>query len=175
MHPVQPMCCSLSPRGDQVCVFTSFPLVSSVVFTSSPLVASVVSHLPRSFRVYFPPRPFLMSQDEADRAPPTFDYRKAKGGAEVSGLEFRIQVSPYDCTGCTVCVNTCPDDALKMVPLATVHEKEGVNWEWAMALPDRSERCELKTHTRNEWRRCETTLETSGEDVKLHSKRVEKI
>ncbi len=29
-------------------------------------------------------------------------------------------------------------------------------------------------YTRNEWRRCKTTLETSGEDVKLHSKRVEK-
>jgi hypothetical protein len=30
-------------------------------------------------------------------------------------------------------------------------------------------------YTRNEWRRCKTTLETSGEDVKLHSKRVEKM
>ncbi len=31
-----------------------------------------------------------------------------------------------------------------------------------------------KNYTRNEWRRCKTTLETSGEDAKLHSKRVEK-
>jgi hypothetical protein len=30
-------------------------------------------------------------------------------------------------------------------------------------------------HTRNEWRRCKTTLKASGEDVKLHSKRVEKM
>ncbi len=30
-------------------------------------------------------------------------------------------------------------------------------------------------YTRNESRRCETTLETSGEDVKLHSKRVKKM
>jgi hypothetical protein len=30
-------------------------------------------------------------------------------------------------------------------------------------------------YTRNEWRRCEITLGTSGEDVKSHSKRVEKI
>ncbi len=28
---------------------------------------------------------------------------------------------------------------------------------------------------RNEWRRCENTLEASGEDVKIHSKRVGKI
>jgi hypothetical protein len=32
-----------------------------------------------------------------------------------------------------------------------------------------------KNYTRNEWGRRETTLETSGEDVKLHSKRVEKM
>ena len=29
-------------------------------------------------------------------------------------------------------------------------------------------------YTRNEWRRCKTTLETSGEDAKLHSKRLGK-
>ncbi len=32
----------------------------------------------------------------------------------------------------------------------------------------------MENYTRNEWRRLKTTLETSGEDVKLHSKRVEK-
>ncbi len=32
-----------------------------------------------------------------------------------------------------------------------------------------------ENYTRNEWRRCETTLETSGEDVKLHSQRVERM
>jgi hypothetical protein len=32
-----------------------------------------------------------------------------------------------------------------------------------------------ETYTRNEWRRCETSLETSGEDEKPHSKRVEKM
>ncbi len=30
-------------------------------------------------------------------------------------------------------------------------------------------------YTRNEWGRCENTLETSGEDVKIHSKRVKKL
>ncbi len=32
-----------------------------------------------------------------------------------------------------------------------------------------------QNYTRNEWRRCKTTLEMSGEDVKIYSKRVEKI
>jgi hypothetical protein len=36
--------------------------------------------------------------------------------------------------------------------------------------------CEkLKKHTPNEGRRCKNTLETSAEDVKIHSKRVEKM
>jgi hypothetical protein len=34
---------------------------------------------------------------------------------------------------------------------------------------------EPEIHTRNEWRRCKITLETGGEDLKLHSFRVEKM
>ncbi len=42
-----------------------------------------------------------------------------------------------------------------------------------MSLNLHSKRVEkMWNYTRNEWRRCETTLETSGEDGKLHSKRV---
>ncbi len=33
----------------------------------------------------------------------------------------------------------------------------------------------LVKYTPNEWKRCKTTLETSGKDIKLNSKRVEKI
>ena len=85
-------------------------------------------------------RPFLLSQAEVDQAPASFDSRKAKGGSEVAGLNFRIQVSPYDCTGCAVCVNTCPDDALRMVPLAEIHKTSSANWEFGMGLPDRGDR-----------------------------------
>ena len=85
-------------------------------------------------------RPFLMSQQEFDNKPLTFDSRKAKGGTEVAGLFFRIQVSPYDCTGCAVCVNTCPDDALRMVPLAEIHKTSSANWDFAVELPDRGDR-----------------------------------
>jgi len=85
-------------------------------------------------------RPFLLSQKEFDSKPATFDSRKAKGGTEAAGLFFRIQVSPYDCTGCAVCVNTCPDDALKMVPLAEIHKTSSDNWDFAVNLPDRGER-----------------------------------
>ena len=33
----------------------------------------------------------------------------------------------------------------------------------------------IEKYTRNEWRRLKSTLQTSGEDVKLHSKRVKKM
>ena len=41
-------------------------------------------------------------------------------------------------------------------------------------LLDTSNRC-LGNHTPNEWRRYKSTLETSAEDTKRHSKRVEKL
>ncbi len=45
--------------------------------------------------------------------------------------------------------------------------------DWKRCLDHtRNEWRRCLSHTRNEWRRCKTTLETSGEDVKLHSKRV---
>ncbi|EER04711.1 pyruvate:ferredoxin oxidoreductase/NADPH-cytochrome P450, putative [Perkinsus marinus ATCC 50983] len=90
-------------------------------------------------------RPFLLSQAEDDAKPSTFDTRKAKGGAEVAGLHYRIQVSPLDCTGCEVCVNACPDDALRMEHLSDFKEAESQNWEYAVSLPDRSSRFDNTT------------------------------
>jgi len=56
-------------------------------------------------------------------------------------LAFRIQASPMDCTGCEVCVTTCPDNALKMVSMEDVMAQgHGENWKYAMQLPDRSDR-----------------------------------
>jgi pyruvate dehydrogenase (NADP+) len=90
-------------------------------------------------------RPFLLSQEEFDKRPETFDARKAKGSSEVAGLYFRIQVSPYDCTGCSVCVNTCPDDALRMVRLSDIHATSSENWDFSVSLPDRGDRFEKTT------------------------------
>ena len=82
-------------------------------------------------------RPFLVSQLEADASPSSFDMRIAKGGNEVAGMMFRIQVAPEDCTGCEACSWACPDDALTMTPLGEVLETEKTNWSFAAALPTR--------------------------------------
>ena len=78
-------------------------------------------------------RPFVMTEET--EAPETFVAKKANGGGD--GKLFRIQVSPYDCTGCGSCVNVCPakTKALKMAPLAEVEKVENDNWNFAMDLP----------------------------------------
>lgn len=45
----------------------------------------------------------------------------------MEGLKYSLQISTLDCTGCEVCVNTCPgkkgEKALKMVPISEALEK----------------------------------------------------
>ncbi len=78
-------------------------------------------------------RPFVMTEET--EAPETFVAKKATGVGD--GKLFRIQVSPYDCTGCGSCANVCPakTKALKMAPLAEVEKVENDNWNFAMDLP----------------------------------------
>jgi len=63
-------------------------------------------------------RPILATEEEAAKAPEGTVWKDAKGKG-LEGLKYRIQVSVLDCTGCMVCVNTCPakDKALHMQPI----------------------------------------------------------
>lgn len=47
------------------------------------------------------------------------------------GYKFKIQLSPLDCTGCSVCANTCPaiKKALEMVEFDKIVSKEQKNYE----------------------------------------------
>ena len=65
-------------------------------------------------------RPFLLNADDKAKAPAGTISQPIKGAA-FDGLEFRIQVSPLDCTGCGNCVDVCPAPrkALEMMPLGT--------------------------------------------------------
>jgi pyruvate-ferredoxin/flavodoxin oxidoreductase len=65
----------------------------------------------------------------------TFAAPPAKG-KEFEGLNFRIQVSVLDCTGCGVCTEVCPVKCLELVPLPTVRD-EDQNWEYLKKLPIR--------------------------------------
>jgi pyruvate-ferredoxin/flavodoxin oxidoreductase len=67
-------------------------------------------------------RPFLIDENEMANAPEGVKGQTLKAmGRGMEGLEYRIQVSSLDCTGCELCVNVCPgkkgEKALEMVPL----------------------------------------------------------
>lgn len=78
-------------------------------------------------------RPFLVNEEEKKNAPEGFLTKKAIG-KQLAGLEFRVQVSPLDCTGCGSCANVCPakGKALVMKPLESQVEKQSENWNYAV-------------------------------------------
>ncbi len=85
-------------------------------------------------------RPVL--SNDLQNKPESFITKPATGFA---GYEFRIQVSPYDCTGCKNCVAVCPskEKALTMIPLDDSIEKDAANWEYAESLKETT--AELKS------------------------------
>ncbi|MGL5347771.1 MAG: pyruvate:ferredoxin (flavodoxin) oxidoreductase [Peptostreptococcaceae bacterium] len=78
-------------------------------------------------------RPFLLNEDELQKAPTGFTTKKAIGKG-LEGLQYRMQVDTMDCTGCGNCADVCPakQKALVMKPLETQTEQEIPNWEFAM-------------------------------------------
>ena len=72
-------------------------------------------------------RPFLATEEEVKNAPEGVKYLNPVG-KDFAGLQYSLQISTLDCTGCEVCVNTCPgkkgEKALRMVPIAEAMEKQ---------------------------------------------------
>ncbi|MCH5214851.1 MAG: pyruvate:ferredoxin (flavodoxin) oxidoreductase [Muribaculaceae bacterium] len=63
-------------------------------------------------------RPVLMNEQEKSAAPADL-ISKAAEEAALKGLQYRIQVYPEDCTGCSSCAVICPGHALSMQPIET--------------------------------------------------------
>ena len=79
-------------------------------------------------------RPVLVTDEELAKAPTGFETKKATGKT-LAGLNYRIQVSTLDCTGCNNCVDICPapGKALEMKPLGTQVETEVANWDFSVS------------------------------------------
>jgi len=83
-------------------------------------------------------------------APENFKFAEAKN-SQFKGLKFTIQISPEDCTGCSLCVVNCPAKnktnsklkALGMVSQPPIREQESKNWEFFLEIPE-ADRRELK-------------------------------
>lgn len=81
-------------------------------------------------------------------APESFKSVDAKGKG-FEGMKFSVQVAPEDCTGCGVCVETCPGRerdretkqetgrrAINMVPQIPLREQEAGNFEFFLKISD---------------------------------------
>ncbi|MGI6161130.1 MAG: pyruvate:ferredoxin (flavodoxin) oxidoreductase, partial [Christensenellales bacterium] len=81
-------------------------------------------------------RPVLAKPEDLKDAPETFKTKKAIGKG-LDGFEYRIQISPLDCTGCGNCAWVCPakEKALVMEPLAEIEPVESPNWAFFETLP----------------------------------------
>lgn len=88
-------------------------------------------------------RPKLIEPVALSGAPPTFktsDYRSR----ENPGLQYALQVTPEDCTGCQLCVRVCPAKdkanpsrkALNMAPQPPLRDAERDNFDFFLKLPD---------------------------------------
>ncbi len=91
-------------------------------------------------------RPFLITEEELSGAPKGFNTKSAIGKG-LEGLNYKIQVSPYDCTGCGNCADVCPSKqkSLVMMPIETQVEVQSDNWNFAIALDVKADKMPLST------------------------------
>ncbi|NLD14820.1 MAG: pyruvate:ferredoxin (flavodoxin) oxidoreductase [Gammaproteobacteria bacterium] len=87
-------------------------------------------------------------------APDSFKTQKVLGRDYPQDHVMIYQVSPDDCTGCTLCVDICPirdksnasHKALNMEPIGPLHEQERENWQFFEQLPE-YDRTQIKRTT----------------------------
>ena len=85
----------------------------------------------------------VYESDKLAGAPESFLSAPARW-KDLGQMKYSLQVSPEDCTGCTLCVDVCPTKsktnashkALNMVPQPPIRERETKNWEFFLGLPE---------------------------------------
>jgi len=85
----------------------------------------------------------VVSNSILEEKPDSFRVANA-GWREFEEASYTLQISPEDCTGCTLCVEVCPakdktrvgHKALDMVAQRPILEREKENWAFFKTLPD---------------------------------------
>ncbi len=103
-----------------------------------------------------------------DGAPEGFKHVPARW-KEFEGMRYTLQVSPEDCTGCTLCVEVCPVKnksetrlkAINMKPQPPIRERENENWAFFEKLPE-MDRAQVNLHLVKDSQLLEPLFEFSG-------------
>jgi pyruvate-ferredoxin/flavodoxin oxidoreductase len=85
----------------------------------------------------------VYDDDKLAGAPESFISAPARW-KDLGQMKYTLQVSPEDCTGCTLCVDVCPaksktdanHKALNMVAQPPIRQREAKNWEFFLGLPE---------------------------------------
>jgi pyruvate-ferredoxin/flavodoxin oxidoreductase len=85
----------------------------------------------------------VFEESDLASAPDGFKHMPAKW-RELPDKRYTIQVAVEDCTGCRLCVEVCPAKdksnvsrkALNMHPQLPLRERERVNWDYFLKLPE---------------------------------------
>ena len=83
------------------------------------------------------------ADDALENAPESFKSVAARDRSW-QDLNYTIQVSPEDCTGCALCVDVCPVKnksqtnlkAINMEAQAAIREQEAENWDFFLGIPE---------------------------------------
>ena len=103
-----------------------------------------------------------------EKAPEGFKSADAKM-PDFKGQKFTIQIAPEDCTGCGLCVETCPaksktdpkKKAINMQPQMPLRCIESPKWEYFLSIPDYDRR-KLKPSMINQQQAMRPLFEFSG-------------
>ena len=85
----------------------------------------------------------VVAKDAAAGAPGGFQFEDARW-RELAGMQYTLQVSADDCTGCQLCVEICPArdksntarKAINMTARSSVRDDHRAHWDFFLALPD---------------------------------------
>ncbi len=85
----------------------------------------------------------VATDEQLKNSPASFKHAAYKAKDLGEGLNYIVQVSPLDCTGCGLCVKGCPalskteqgKKAINMTPIEPVLQDESKNWEFFETIP----------------------------------------
>lgn len=88
---------------------------------------------------------------------------------EFPDMRYTLQVSPEDCTGCTLCVDVCPVKnksearlkAVNMAPQPELRQQENANWKFFQGIPE-MDRSKINKHLVKDDQLLQPLFEFSG-------------